>query len=128
MAVTHALATRNALADLVVDAVDAGVTVAPGKLVMWLDDGLTEVATLLFQEPAFANAGSGQAAITGDVVCASATGNAAPATKLTIRDSDDADILLGSVGTSGEDVNLSSNIIAATDTVTLTVLTYTAPI
>ena len=125
---------RNTLCDAVVDAIDAGTD---GKLVFRItgstaDTPTTEVATLTFSATAFDDAGS-------------AGGNAdGVATAEAITDDADAtggDILFATletsaavvcahcaVGTSGSDINLSSLSVANGDTVSVSALTYTAPL
>lgn len=124
MAVTHPTAVRNAIADLVVDRIDAG---AGAGTLEFQTAGSVEVATLTFSDPAFGAASGGTAtasAITSDT---SATGNASAVTKAVIKDSTGTEVLTCAVGTSGSDINLSSTTIGAGDTVSLSSLTYTAP-
>jgi len=123
MAITHPTAIRNTLADAVVDAIDGGT--GPGTL-EFQTSGDVEVATLTFSATAFGAASSGTAtanAITDD---SSATGGIIA--KFVVKDGDGTVIFSGSVGTSGEDINLSSLSIAATDTVSVSSLTYSAPV
>jgi hypothetical protein len=47
-------------------------------------------------------------------------------TKFEIRDRAGVAVILGSVGTSGADINLSSTTIGINDTVSISSLTYTA--
>ena len=120
MTVTHLTATRNGIADYVVDQLDGGT------LVFYQADGTTEVATLTFGTPAFGAASGGTAtanAITDD---SSATGGTTTIANLVT--SGTSEIVECSVGTSGEDINLSNNVIGATDTVSISSLTYTAPV
>lgn len=125
MAVTLTTAARNAACDAIVDLIDAGV--AAGTLELLLADATTEVATLTFSDPAFGAAATGVAtasAITSDT---SATGNAAAATVAKLKDSAGTEVLRCSVGTSGADINLSNNVIAAGETVAISSLTVTVP-
>lgn len=120
--VTHPTTVRNTLADAVVDLIDAGA--GAGTLVFQTSGGV-EVATLTFSDPAFGAASSGTAtanAITDD---SSATGGTT--TQFETRDSNSNDVFYGAVGTSGQDINLSSVAIGAGDTVSVTSLTYSAP-
>lgn len=119
MAVTHATATRNGIADYVVDQLDGGTI----KIVT---SGDVEVATLTFGTPAFGAASSGVAtanAITSD---SSATGGTAAKAELVTSGA--TSIVFCAVGTSGSDINLSSLSIGAGDTVSISSLTYTAPL
>lgn len=122
MAVTHETAIRNGIADYVVDSIDAGA--GAGTLVI-NTSGDVEVATLTFSDPAFGAAAAGVAtanAITSDT---SATGGTAA--KAVFKDSNTVAKVNCAVGTSGSDINLSSVIIGAGDTVSISSLTYTAP-
>lgn len=124
MAVTHPTAVRNAIADLVVDKLDVGSGTAEGRLVFQTSGGAA-VATLAFANPAFGAASGGVAtanAITSDTNAAGGT-----TTKAELRDRDATPIVLCEVSTSGSDINLSSVAIGATDTVSVSSLTYTAP-
>ncbi len=115
-------AARNAACNAVVDLIDAGA--AAGALV-FRTSGAAEVATLPFSDPAFGNAATGVAtasAITSDT---SATGGTTD--RATLEDSDANAYVTASVGTSGEDINLSSVAIGAGDTVSMTSLTVTMP-
>ena len=122
MAVTHEAATRNAIADAVLTAIDTGAGNATIEL---RTSGDVEVATLTFSDPAGTVSGAVLtfSAITDD---SSATGGTAA--KFAIISPTPTECVYGSVGTSGEDINLSSVVIAATDTVSISSLTYTAPV
>ena len=121
-AVTHPATVRTTLADTVVDLIDAGA--GAGTLFIQTS-GDVEVATLTFSDPAFGNAASGTATANSITDDSSATGGTAA--NFDAQDSDSNDVFLGSVGTSGEDINLSSVSIGAGDTVSITSLTYSAP-
>ena len=119
MAVTHLAATRNGIADYVVDQLDGGT------LIFYQADGSTEVATLTFGTPAFGAAAAGVAtanAITSDT---NATGGTTTIANLTTSGA--SEIVECAVGTSGADINLSNNVVGAGDTVSISSLTYTAP-
>ena len=123
MAITHGTATRNALADAAVDRLDLGSGTSAGRLIFQTAGSVT-VATLPLSNPAFGSATGGTATantITSDTNAAGGT-----TTKVELRDRDGTAVILGSVGTSGADINLSSNVITAGDTVTMTSLTYSA--
>lgn len=124
MAVTHATAIRNTIADAVVDAIDAGVGAGTLEL---QTSGAVEVATLAFSATAFGAASSGvatAAAITDDT---SATGGTI--TQFQIKNGSGTVIISGSVSASGGggDIVISSTSIGAGDTVSASSLTYTAP-
>jgi hypothetical protein len=128
MAITHSTAIRNALADLVVDAVDVGSADATGDLQIATSSAFTTIlATLLFSAPAFGGAVAGvatAAAVTADTNAA----NNGTAANFRIRDRDNTEVLRGTVTATGGggDIQLSSTSITAGDTVSLTSLTYTA--
>ena len=123
MAITHGPATRDAVCNAVVDRLDLGSGTSAGRLV-FQTAASAAVATLPLSNPAFGNASAGVAtanSITSDTNAAGGT-----TTKFELRDRDSVAVILGSVGTSGSDINLSSVIIGAGDTVTVSSLTYTA--
>ena len=125
MAVTHNTTVRNSVADVVVDAIDAG---GAGNIV-FQDGGSSDsdVATLAFANPAFGDAASGVAtanAITDDTNC-----NAGTVTKFTVNSGGGADIFTGSVTATGGggDIILSSTAIGQGDTISISCLTYEGP-
>ena len=123
MAVTLTTAARNAACNAIVDLLDAGAGAA--TLIFVTSDGSTEVATLTFSDPAFGDSAVGVAtasAITSDT---SATGGTS--TIALMKDSNATEVLRCTVGTSGADINLSNNVIAASETVAVTALTVTVP-
>lgn len=123
MAVTHATTVRTGIADYVVDLLDAG---AGAGTLEFQTSGNVEVATLTFSDPAFGAAVSGVAtasAITSDT---SATGGTVA--KFVTKDSNGNAVFSGAVSTSGSDINLSSLSVGAGDTVSISSLTYTAPV
>ena len=125
MAVTHPVAVRNEIANLVVDGIDAGA--GAGKLLITTTSTGTTVATLTFSDPAFGGATGGIAtasAITSSTGAATVGGTAAKAVFTT---STGLQKIYCSVGTTGADINLSSVSISAGDTVSISSLTYTAP-
>lgn len=127
MATTHPTAIRNGIADFVVDKVDIGTTNAQGQIEMQTS-GSVEVATLPMSNPAFGAAAAAVAtanAITDD---SSATGGTTA--KYEMQDRDVAVVILGSVTATGGggDIELSSVVIAATDAVSVSSYTYTAPV
>lgn len=122
MAITLSTAARNAAADAVVDLIDGGT--GAGNLV-FQTSGDVEVATLAFSATAFGNASSGTATAASISDDTNATGGTVA--KFEAQDGDSTMIFEGSVGTSGEDINLSSLAIGAGDTVSVSSLTYTQP-
>lgn len=124
MAVTHPTAVRNAIADLVVDRIDAG---AGAGTLEFQTSGDVEVATLTFSDPAFGSASSGTAtasAITSDT---SATGGTIA--KARAKDSTGTEVFACSVTATGGggDIQLSSVSVSSGQTVAVSSLTYTAP-
>ena len=124
MSLTHPTAVRTALADFVVDQLDEGTP--PGTLVMQTSGGVT-VATLTFSNPAFGAAVAGVAtanAITSDTNAVGGT-----IAKAELRNAAGSPKILCSVTATGGggDITLSSVIISAGQTVSITSLTYTAP-
>ena len=121
MAVTLSTTGRNLLCDAFVDALDGGKI----KFRATSSSG-TVLAVLTFGTPAFGAASTGVAtanAITADS-SADASGTAVAAT---IHKSDDTELCSCSVSTTGADINLDNNVIAATQEVGLDSLTITVP-
>jgi len=120
MAVTHVAATRNNIADAVLT--DIG---ASGLLVFETTGGGAEVATL----PLSATAGvvSG-AVLTFNAITDDTSATGGTVAEFAIQTSGAADVLRGNVLTSGGDINMSSLVVGAGDTVSCSSLTYTAPV
>lgn len=123
MALTTVTAVRNAAADAVVDAIDAGA--GAGTFVLQTS-GDVEVATLTFSATAFGAAASAVAtanAITSDT---NATGGVVA--KFRVFDSDSNEVFSGTVTATagGGDIELSNTTIGAGDTVACSAFTYTA--
>lgn len=123
MALTHVTAVRNGMADYVVDLIDVGATDPQGDLV-FMTSGDVEVATLAMTNPAFGAAAAGTAtaaAITDD---SSATGGTVALFK--IQDRNNAEVFRGTVTATGGggDIELTSVVIGAGSTVSMTSLTY----
>lgn len=113
------------MADAIADNCDLGTTNASARLVI-MTSGDVEVATLEMSNPAFSMAVNGvitAAAITADT---NATGGTAALFKITDRDN--GEIYRGSVGTFGEDLNLSSLSIGVGDVVSVSSLVYSAAV
>jgi dTDP-4-amino-4,6-dideoxygalactose transaminase len=73
---------------------------------------------------AFGNAAAGVA--TANAISSDTNAAGGVVTKFELRDKSGVAVILGSVGTSGQDINLSSTTIGVGDTVTVSSLTYTA--
>jgi hypothetical protein len=126
MAVTLTTAARNAACNAIVDLVDAGS--GDSTLVFYAADTTTEVATLTFATTAFGASGAvnpGEAvaaAITSDT---SATGGTTTVAKF--LDGDGTEVLRCTVGIGSGDIQLSNNVVAASETVAITELKVTVP-
>jgi hypothetical protein len=125
MALTHSTTIRNSLADLVVDAIDAGSTDANGDLII-MTSGDSEVATLPCSNPSFGSASSGTATAAAFTQDTNATGGTAALHKF--QDRDNTEVFRGTVTAvgGGGDLELSSVTIGAGDTVSVTSYTYSA--
>lgn len=124
MAVTHPESVRNGMANHVVDQLDQGSTNSAGAFLCQTAGEVT-IATLRFSATAFGDAVAGVA--TAAAISDDTNASAGTMTIGKMVDRDDNTIVQCSIGTSGEDVNFSSNVVEAGDTVRLTSLTYTAP-
>jgi hypothetical protein len=94
VAITHATAIRNTIADAVVDAIDGGT--GNGTL-EFQTSGDVEVATLTFSATAFGSASSGTATAAAITADSSAAGG--EIAKFVIKDGDGTQILAGTAGT-----------------------------
>ena len=124
MAVTHPALVRTGIADFVVDQLDEGTP--PGTLV-FQTSGDVEVATLTFANPAFGAAANGTATAGAVVSDTSATGGTIA--KARWKNNAGTDKVLCSVTATGGggDIELSSVVVSAGQTVSLSSLTYSAP-
>lgn len=124
MAVIHTTATRNALADLIDDRVNAGA--GPGTLVFQTAAD-AEVATLTFSDPAFGAAAAG--VITAAAIASDTSATGGTITKARFFDSNALEVLQCSVTATGGggDIELNSVIVSAGQSVSVTSLTYAAP-
>lgn len=128
MSVTHPTAMRNAIADLVVDALDVG---GPGKLKFRLSGTAgspgTAAATLTLSATAFGAASSGTATAASITSDTNATGNASPVATATLETAGGTVCVHCAVAASGSDINMTGGLtIGAGDTVSCSSLTYTA--
>ena len=121
MSLTHETAVRDVLANSVVDNLDSG------KLLFMTTAEGAEVATIDLAATAFGASSSGTATMLGTPLSdSSATGGTIATYKM--EKSDTTRIVGGSVTATGGggDITLSSLVITATDTVTLSSFTYSA--
>lgn len=123
MAITHGAAVRDTVCNAVTAAVNAG-SPGPAKLI-FQTAASAAIATLNMSTTPFA-AASGGSAVANPITSSTTETFAGTTTKFVIRDKSGNDIILGSVGTSGSDINLSSTTFGVGDTVSVSSLTYTA--
>jgi hypothetical protein len=124
MSVTHPTTVRNAIADLVVDRIDAG---AGAGTLEFQTSGDVEVATLTFSDPAFGAASSGTATASAITQDSSATGGTIA--KARAKDSTGTEVFACSVTATGGggDITLNSVVVSAGQAVAVSSLTYSAP-
>lgn len=130
MALTHVTAIRNGLADLVVDAIDAGA--GAGKVQITKSAGSYTAGNILAEitlaDPAFGAASGGTATAAGMPVEDSNANNTGTAVEFRVVDSTDTEVFKGTVTATGGggDMELSSTSITAGDAVRINSFTYTA--
>ena len=124
MSISHSATVRNALANLILDAVDQDV--GAGNLVI-LTSGDVEVATLPLTDPVGTVTGP---TITFSAITSDTNATGGTAGKYNVTDNSGDIIFSGSVTATGGggDLELSSVGITAGDTVSVTSFTYTAPV
>lgn len=124
MAVTHPTLVRTGLADFVVDQLDEGTP--PGKIIMQTSGSVT-VATLTFPNPAFGAAAAGTA--TAGTIVSDTNAVGGTITKAELRNAAGTAKVLCSVTAigGGGDIQLSSVVVSAGQTVSMSSLTYSAP-
>ncbi len=124
MAITLTTAARNAACDAIVDLVDVGTTDANGDIV-FMTSGSVEVATLALAAPAFGASSVGVA--TANTVSSDTNATGGTVALFKIQNKDNTEIFRGAVTVSSGDINLSSLVVGATDTVSMSSLTVTMP-
>ena len=125
MSVTHSTAARDAMANAVVDLLDAGTP--PGDLV-FLTSGDATVCTIELETTAFGASSSGVATMAQGSGKTSDGATAGTIAKAEFRNAAGTAVIFCAVGTSGSDINIPGGLtLANDDTVTITSLTYTAP-
>lgn len=127
MAVTLETIARDAACNAIVDLCDVGGT---GTLEFKTSGGTStkgngQVCELPFSATAFGASSTGVA--TAAAITSDTNADGGTTTKAYFYDGANAPILTCSVGTSGQDINLSSVIIGAGDTVAVSALTVTVP-
>lgn len=125
MAITLETIARDELANALDTIINAGT--APELVFETAGDG--EVATIVLDATnAFDNAAAGVITMTGQPrTDASANGGTTVQFSIYQNVSQTNKVLEGSVSTSGADINISSTVIGATDSVELTTMTFTMP-
>ena len=127
MTISHGTATRTALCNAAVDRIDLGSGgVGLGKL-KFLTVTDTVLCTITLPNPAF-GAARGAAALLLGVPLSGTVTVAGTVTKFLFTDSADTTVIAGSVGTSGQDINLSSVTFSVNDVVQIDSLQYTASV
>jgi len=121
MAVTHAAGTRTNIANQVLTDIDAG---SGNPTLEFQTSGAVEVATLTCSDPAGTVSG---AVLTFSTITSDSSATGGTIAKAQIKTGAGAAVLSCACGTSGSDINLSSLVIGAGDTVSCSSLTYTAP-
>lgn len=121
MAVTHGSATRTSIATAVLADIDAGTA---GNLV-FRTSGAVEAATLALSTVSGVVSG---AVLTFNAISDDTSATGGTTDNATVEDSAAAIVLACNVQTSGGDINLSSLTIGVGDTVSISSLTYTAPV
>ena len=123
MALTLETVLRNVLAD----AIDNEMNTGAGSSDMRLEtSGDVEVATIVFQNPAFGTAATGVITLNG-VPLSDTNATGGTVAQFSLYDRDGTKQLEGVVQVTGADLDLSSLSVGATDTVELTSFTITVP-
>jgi hypothetical protein len=118
--ITPTNAAKNASLDALVDLLDVGSADATADLVLKTAGGVT-IATLTFSNPAFAAAASGS--VTASAIAGVAAEASGTVTNFEARNRDNSVVFTGSVGTSGEALNLEAVAINSGDSVSVTSFT-----
>lgn len=121
-AVTHPAAVRTAVADFIVDQLDEGT---PPGLLVFKTAGSVEVATLTFSNPAY-GAANGSGVATASAITSDTNATGGTITKAEQQNAaGTAKILCSTTATGGGgDIELSSVVVSAGQTVAITSLTY----
>lgn len=118
MTLSLTTSARNAAADAI-------VALANGGTLELQTSGGVEVATLTLGSPAFGAAVAGVATANAITRDNAATGGTA--TQFVVKSSGGAALFSGSVGTTGTDMLLSSNVFAVNDAAEISSFTFTMP-
>lgn len=123
MALILEVVLRNVLADAIDAEVNTGVGTAELRFETSAD---AEVATIPLQNPAFGPAAAGTITLQGTPI-QDTTATGGTVAQFSIYDRDATKQLEGTVATSGGDINMSSLVVGANDTVELTSFSITVP-
>lgn len=123
MALILEVVLRNVLADAIDAEVNTGVGTAELRFETSAD---AEVATIPLQNPAFGPASAGTITLQGTPI-QDTTATGGTVAQFSIYDRDATKQLEGTVATSGGDINMSSLVVGANDTVELTSFSITVP-
>lgn len=123
MALILEVVLRNVLADAIDAEVNTGVGTAELRFETSAD---AEVATIPLQNPAFGAAAAGTITLAGTPI-QDTTATGGTVAQFSIYDRDATKQLEGTVATSGGDINMSSLVVGANDTVELTSFSITVP-
>jgi hypothetical protein len=123
MALVLEVVLRNVLADAIDNEINTGVGTAELRFETSAD---AEVATIPLQNPAFGNAATGTITLQGTPI-QDTTATGGTVAQFSIYDRDATKQLEGVVATSGGDINMSSLVVGANDTVELTSFSITVP-
>lgn len=122
MAISHPTYVRDRITDLVVDLLDSGGS----GTIKFLGAFDSDIATCTFGVPAFGSSSNGTAI--ANAISDDTNANGGNVTKFVAFSGAGDSCFSGTVSTSGADINLSSTLIGATDTVRIESLQYTAPL
>lgn len=117
---------RSSMCDAFVDAIDTGTTDTGGDLLIYTAAFASLLAEPQFGNPAFGAASAGVATVNA-VTDDSSANNTGTAAVCRFQDRDNTAVADGTVGTSGEDVNLNTLSITAGDIVSITGGNITMP-
>lgn len=123
MAVSHGSTTRTALCNTAVDAIDAS---GAGKI-KFLTAADAILATANLPNPAFGAASGASAALLGVPISATVSAGGT-VSKFRFTTNADVTVIEGSVGTSGQDINLSSVVVSINDVIQIDAITYTSAV
>ncbi len=122
------LILTTGLRDAIANQLDTSINVSGPGTLEFETAADAEVATIPLENPAFGASSSGVITMAGQPLTdASATGSGSAVAQFSIYDGAAQKQLEGTVMTAGGDINLTSLIIAATESVELTTFTITVP-